>query len=490
MVLQGKYRVIEMVARGGMGRIYRAEHTPLGREVALKILTRPMLGGETDDAALQKRFLLEAATCARLKHPNTVRVFDYGAIQVSGDPTFFMVMEFLRGRTLAQAIRADGPFSPARALRVAIEICRSLREAHKAGVVHRDLKPSNVMLTEGDEGEAVKVLDFGVAKVLSGATEALTSDGSFVGSPRYTAPEQIRQDKVDGRADLYAVGVVIYEMLTGIPPFTSSEPVRTLLMHLNDPVPPFPAALGVPSDVEQLVRRLMEKRPEDRFDSAEVTTDALRRLRAQLGPELLDLAAEPTWEEEHLDARSVAPLRTGSHAGLAQTEADSGESVAEPRESRRGGAPWMALGAGIGALFAVAFAALGVALWLASQNHPSFTPNSGDPVLQDALAGMAAAPTTSTVVLDSAPAGAGVFVNGMGVGLTPYTLTFDPTDPPKVEVRAPGFAVLMVDPATLVGRPAPLALTPMPPVAPPTKSTPPVRPASAPRANDDILLER
>ncbi|MBM4365061.1 MAG: protein kinase, partial [Deltaproteobacteria bacterium] len=323
-VVADKYRVIDLVARGGMGRIYRAEQAPLGREVALKILTRPVLGTNLDDVALEKRFLLEAATCARLRHPNTVTVFDYGAIDIAGEQTFYMVMEFVRGRTVSQAIRAEGPFSPARTVRVAHEICRSLREAHRAGIVHRDLKPSNVMLAQTEEGEAVKVLDFGVAKVMAEGAESLTTDGSFVGSPRYTAPEQVRQEQIDGRADLYALGVMMFEMLSGAPPFSSSEPVRTLLMHLNDPVPALHGPEGVPAPIEALVRRLLEKDPRARYADADAVILALRATRLLPVSELPEATVDLPLEDDSVtEDKPAVASRTWASPELAPGPVDT-----------------------------------------------------------------------------------------------------------------------------------------------------------------------
>ncbi|MSQ01100.1 MAG: serine/threonine protein kinase [Myxococcales bacterium] len=431
VLVAGKYRVLGLVARGGMGRIYRAEQLPLGREVALKILTRPLLGSDHDDSALEKRFLLEAATCARLKHQNTVNVFDYGALDVAGDPTFYMVMELVRGRTLAQAIRQDGPFPAVRAARVAFEIARSLREAHGAGVVHRDLKPSNVMLVETDEGESVKVLDFGVAKVMTAGTEVLTTDGSFVGSPRYTAPEQVRQESVDGRADLYALGVVLWEMLTGAAPFSSAEPIRTLMMHLNDPLPAFVSAHPVPPALEAAVRRLLEKSPADRYADADAVVLALRSLRGSgadeyvVEPAAVDAVTEPT----------------GAFLGPASPPVWASMAV---------------VAVGIGVALVVTLLVVSAAGWFVSQGGRSGGEPDG-PALAEAIDALAAdgGPVLrpkragvdgvggDEVVIEADPGPAEVWIGGKKVGDTPYRLRYDAAatliTPLEFELRRPGF---------------------------------------------------
>ena len=187
-VVADRYRVDRLIARGGMGSIYLAEQLPLGRWVALKVLVPATLRDE-QGPELRARFLLEAGTCARLRHPNPVTVYDYGSIPAGvGDlagGALFIAMEFVNGRTLSSAIKEDGPFSPTRAAVIGRRIAQSLRQAHAMGVVHRDLKPGNVMLVSGERADQVKVLDFGVAKVLDeGQDTNLTAAGNFVGSPR------------------------------------------------------------------------------------------------------------------------------------------------------------------------------------------------------------------------------------------------------------------------------------------------------------------
>src|SRR5579859_2902548 len=233
-VINERFRVVALIARGGMGKVYRAEQAPLGRLCALKILN-PAYSGE-HDPEFHKRFFLEASIASKLTHPNTVTIFDYGR---TDDEVYYMAMEYLDGVTLHRAIREAGSFPEDRVAHVSRQICRALREAHSHGVIHRDLKPANIFLVEhGDETDFVKVLDFGLVKNVSdNKGEDLTQTGLFMGSPKYMAPEQIRGDRVDARTDIYALGVIMYEMLTGKVPFDRPNSVNILMAHVNEEAP-------------------------------------------------------------------------------------------------------------------------------------------------------------------------------------------------------------------------------------------------------------
>jgi serine/threonine-protein kinase len=287
-LVAGKYRVQRLIARGGMGRIYQAEQEPLGRVVALKVLDSRYVQSD-QDPEFQKRFLLEASTCARLTHPNSVKVYDYGRLEDLADETYFMVMEYIDGRTLRQALADYGYFPSGRALRITREIARALREAHRQGIVHRDLKPSNVMLVPSDEGESVKVLDFGIVKIIRDDAGDLTVGGRFLGSPRYMSPEVIRHASVDPRSDVYSLGVLLYEMLCGLPPFSAERGVQTMMMHLNDPVPALRARAGVdvPPTVEAIARRCLEKDPGARFPAVDDLIGAIDAAIRDLGLDTL-----------------------------------------------------------------------------------------------------------------------------------------------------------------------------------------------------------
>jgi serine/threonine protein kinase len=275
--LPGGYRVTHLVGVGGMGRVYCAEQVALGRTVAVKVV-HPHLA---DDELTAARFLNEARTASRLSHPNTVAIFDFGRTE-QGQP--YIVMEYLRGRDLARVGDDEGPLPLRRITDVLRQTLAALEEAHALGIVHRDLKPDNIVLEPLRSGlDFVKVVDFGLAKVLDEAPTApggpaLTRPGLVCGTPEYMSPEQGRGDALDGRADLYAVGIVLFELLTGRVPFTGDSSTKTLLMHINDP-PADPRNVaperGIPSAFAEVALRALGKAREERFQDARDFSAAL-----------------------------------------------------------------------------------------------------------------------------------------------------------------------------------------------------------------------
>jgi len=274
-VINDRFRIVSLIARGGMGKVYRAEQAPLGREVALKVLN-PNYSGDSDPE-FHKRFFLEASTCSKLTHPNTVTIFDYGR---TDDDIYYIAMELLEGRTLHRLLRDEGAMDAPRAMHIARQVCRSLREAHGLGVIHRDLKPANIFLVmHGDEKDYVKVLDFGLVKDLGETGEDLTQTGLFMGSPKYMSPEQIRGEKVDARADVYALGVILYEMLTGKVPFDRPNSVNILMAHVHEAPPPLreihPECNATPG-LESIVMKALAKEPDERFPTMDEMLVALK----------------------------------------------------------------------------------------------------------------------------------------------------------------------------------------------------------------------
>ncbi len=284
-VINEKFKILSFIAKGGMGKVYRAEQAPLGRVCALKVLNANYTGEH--DPEFHKRFFLEASLTSKLRHPNTVTIFDYGQ---TTDGVYYMAMEYLEGYTLHRAIRQVGHLPEERAAHIARQISRSLREAHTLGVVHRDLTPANVYLLEhGDEPDYVKVLDFGLVKdVGNSEAEELTQAGLFMGSPKYMAPEQIQGGQVDARTDIYALGIIMYEMVTGKVPFDHAKSLEILMAHVRDQVPPIrkmnPAARVSPS-FEEAIMRAMAKDPNDRFRSMDELIAALKHLGPITAPE-------------------------------------------------------------------------------------------------------------------------------------------------------------------------------------------------------------
>jgi tetratricopeptide (TPR) repeat protein len=271
--LGDRYRILSRIGVGGMGAVYRALHTALKREVAIKVLL-PDFGGKDE---FVRRFEREAESASRLTHPNIIGVTDFGR---TAEGLLFLVMELLDGESLAAVIR-KGPVSPARALPILRQVLDGLGHAHAAGIVHRDLKPDNVMLVTRDgKPDVVKILDFGIAKVTDPAGgEVLTQAGVIFGTPEYLSPEQALGDRVDARSDLYATGVIAFEMLTGRRPFESTEKVRIISMHLSHAVPRMAdvnPAVAVPVPVEEAVQQALAKNRENRFASAAAFAAALQ----------------------------------------------------------------------------------------------------------------------------------------------------------------------------------------------------------------------
>lgn len=278
-VVGEKYEVLELIGLGGMGEVYRAVQSPLGREVAVKVI-RASAHRRVDR---RRRFIREAEAIARLSHSSTVRLYDYFE---EADGSLFMVLELIRGRSLRQVLDDAGLLPVERVARIALEVLGSLAEAHAMGVVHRDLKPDNLMIVhEQLVGERVKVLDFGIARILHAAepttgeqpvpTRLETWDGVVVGSPHYMAPEQARHERVGPQADLYALGAVIFELLSGRPPYEGASAQDLLAAHDLAPIPELPAAVPAAAGLRQIVRRALAKRPEDRFADAGAMAEAI-----------------------------------------------------------------------------------------------------------------------------------------------------------------------------------------------------------------------
>lgn len=272
-VLPGGYQVLELVGIGGMGRVYRAQQQALGRTVAVKVIHPHLLANENSLA----RFLTEARAMSHLNHPNSVSVIDFGKTS-SDEP--YLVMEFLRGSNLAQVQVAEGPLPLPRIVNVLKQVLVALGEAHAHQIIHRDLKPENIVLEPMRRGgDFVKVVDFGLAKLKAGPPgTSITSPGIVCGTPDYMAPEQGRGDEIDGRSDLYAVGVVLFWLLTGRLPFEGNSPTQVVLMHIKNPIPD-PRDLvpqrNLPDPIVQVVFKALAKSPSKRYQDANEFADAL-----------------------------------------------------------------------------------------------------------------------------------------------------------------------------------------------------------------------
>jgi len=275
----GRYRVIKLLGEGGMGAVYLAEHVAIEKKVALKVLHAEY----ASKGDIVTRFQQEAISASRIKHPNVLEVFDFGQLE-SG--AFYLAMEFLEGNDLADEIQRHHVLEPARGLRFAQQICRALAAAHAKGVVHRDMKPENVFLLRTTDGEeVVKIVDFGIAQLRTNEEAAasskqrrLTRTGMIFGTPEYMSPEQAGGKHADQRADIYAVGIILYEMFTGAVPFTGDTFLGVLAKHLNDTAPPMSAVypeLGISPELQRVIQRALAKRPEERFQSMSELSQAL-----------------------------------------------------------------------------------------------------------------------------------------------------------------------------------------------------------------------
>jgi serine/threonine-protein kinase len=273
--LAERYVLGELIGSGGVAQVYRGMHETLALPVAIKILTPAFARTPTT----VERFLQEARASSKVRHENIVEITDFGETD-RGRP--FMVMEYLEGEDLAATLRHDGPLSWERARPMLLQILAALQAAHDGGVIHRDLKPENIFrITRMGNDDFLKVLDFGIAKVIREADDplqSLTLDGRVIGTPAYMSPEQCLGLPVDARSDLYAVGILGYELLTGRIPFDSNEPVRLLFSHVHEEVPPMATAapsVAVDRRVEAIMRRALQKNPKDRHASARELADAL-----------------------------------------------------------------------------------------------------------------------------------------------------------------------------------------------------------------------
>ncbi|MBW8766493.1 MAG: Stk1 family PASTA domain-containing Ser/Thr kinase [Geodermatophilales bacterium] len=275
-VLGERYEIGGVLGRGGMAEVHRGRDLRLGREVAVKVLRQDL----ARDPSFQVRFRREAQAAASLNHPAIVAVYDTGEDRTASGATPYIVMEYVEGETLRDVLRREGHLSPERAMSLAADICGALDFSHRNGIVHRDVKPGNVMITP--QG-SVKVMDFGIARAVSDSAATMTSTAAVIGTAQYLSPEQARGEGVDARSDVYSVGCMLYELVTGAPPFTGDSPVAVAYQHVReDPRLPSSTNPAVPPELDAILLKAMSKNPANRYQSAaEMRNDLLRALAGQ-----------------------------------------------------------------------------------------------------------------------------------------------------------------------------------------------------------------
>jgi beta-lactam-binding protein with PASTA domain/tRNA A-37 threonylcarbamoyl transferase component Bud32 len=323
-LLGGRYELDGIVGRGGMAEVYRARDIRLDRIVAVKTLREDLARDQT----FQARFRREAQSAASLNHPSIVAVYDTGEDNTGGTHVPYIVMEYVDGRTLRELLREDRRLLPERALEITDGVLRALDYSHRNGIVHRDIKPGNVMLTRDGK---VKVMDFGIARAVSDAQATMTQTAQVIGTAQYLSPEQARGERVDARSDLYSTGCLLYELLTGRPPFLGDSPVAIAYQHVREnPIPPSRVDPEVPQWADAIVLRAMAKDPRDRYQSAaEMRQDIQRALQG------VPVAA-PRTAAYGTATQRVGPataMATGAMAGYEYGPPDDGYPP-EPPERR------------------------------------------------------------------------------------------------------------------------------------------------------------
>ncbi len=430
-MLGTRYRLERLIAKGGMGRVYEGVQLPLERKVAIKVLVAPPnVSGD-----FRRRFLLEASVCAKLTHPNIVVLHDYG----EGDAgELFMAMELLDGDPLNRVLHREGALHPLRAIEITLAVARALRIAHREGVAHRDLKPGNVFLVkhttdDNRQVDHVKVLDFGLVKVYedgrSHVEGDLTEGGTMLGSPRYMSPEQILCEPVDHRADIYSLGILLYAMLVGQPPFNGKSPIDILTQHLQRDPPSFdsvlaqrktPLAWTLDPGLEAIVRRCLEKQPQDRYQDVDEVIVALKKARGVAMPgDSLEWTRSTTTSSfddvamsQEFAAMAPEPTPTPTPSPGATLAA-----APEPSDRRR----WIP----IVALFAIVVVIGAIAGLMVP--GPDEAPTAPAPVAEPPETAIAAPVTAVEVTVTSEPAGAEVTSGGVLLGETPLTVSLPPT---------------------------------------------------------------
>jgi len=452
-VILEKYRIVGKVGQGGMGAVYKAIHLAFDEMRALKVISQELMS----DELFVKRFKHEAVITRRLQHPNAVRVDD---IDEAEDGRPFIVMEFIEGRSLKKLIHEEGPMPVPRACFIIKQVCRALEAAHRLGMIHRDIKPDNIALIDTPEGEVAKVLDFGIAKVKESrggdAGMTMTGAGVVIGTPQYMSPEQAmgkRGDELDGRSDLYSLGMVMYQMLTGDLPFKAETTMEMLLAHLQKqptPIRELRPDLQIPDSIAQVVMRTLEKDPEMRPASAKALIEEIERAEKPAAPlrgtKIMQASDFFPSEEAPPPQPEVAAGPPAARVAPAPRPAPAAPRPAAPVSQPRVAAPaakpsqwglWVALG--------VLAIGVGGGGWFFLVRRPA--PSSEAPIVTPAEMNPGTAPSTTP---SSQPAVTPASTETSPPATTPSEKTVtEPSQPPTRPATTPP-----VSPPTSVARPS------------------------------------
>jgi len=321
-VLGERYQIGGVLGRGGMAEVHRGRDLRLNREVAVKVLRSDL----ARDPSFQVRFRREAQAAASLNHPAIVAVYDTGEDRTATGATPYIVMEYVEGDTLRDVLRREGRLRPEKAMELAADICGALDFSHRNGIVHRDVKPGNVMITPDG---AVKVMDFGIARAVSDSAATMTSTAAVIGTAQYLSPEQARGEGVDARSDVYSVGCLLYELVTGAPPFTGDSPVSVAYQHVReDPRLPSSINPAIPPELDAILLKAMAKNPANRYQSAaDMRSDLLRAVAGQR------VEATPVMGDAEKTAIIGAPV--GGYGDYDDDRWDADDEAAERRRRRR-----------------------------------------------------------------------------------------------------------------------------------------------------------
>ena len=477
----GRYTLLRRVGKGGMGVVYEADHTNLGKRVAVKLL----LDKYTDDPEVVARFQREARTASSIGDQHIVEVTDAG---MHDDGRSFIVMELLEGQNLAETLEACGPMPAVRAVEIVRQVLRGLGAAHAKGIVHRDMKPENVFLTtRGGSADFAKIMDFGISKFLM-STESkvrLTATGAVIGTPVYMAPEQaLALGEVDARVDLYAVGVMLYELLAGHPPFQAPSYIALVTQHLNLPPPPLGEARpDLPRALIKAVHRALEKDPARRYQTAAEMAAAIPTVEALLAADSVStlgssneypgLSASQTMEASPMARRSPgSPVSMPAQATpLYQTPGPSGAVGVLPTGTHVIGMEPGATGAGEAARSRWPIAIAGVAVLIAAvilvvglggdrgrsaagsaAGSASAQPGPASAPPGPGTAALAPLPEVGSLEIMSTPPGAIVFVDGVERGKTPLVVAEVAPGIHEIRLSKPGFAELTMNKSVRAGR--------------------------------------